>query len=80
MYKTIFIGGFIFKGYEDNSKDKLHWMESFETGLLIISNYTHHLHEKIIIHHINYIKKKYILTSKFIAGCELLGYCNNKQH
>ena len=33
-------------------------MESYETGLLIILNYTHHLPEKIIIHHTIYIKKK----------------------
>ena len=55
--KTIFIGGFIFKEYEDNNKDKMHWMGSYETCLLIISKYTHHLHEKIIIHHIIYNKK-----------------------
>ena len=55
--KTIFIGGFIFKEYEDNKRDKMHWIGSYKTYLLIISNYTHHLHEKIIIHHIIYIKK-----------------------
>ena len=33
-------------------------MESYETGLLIILNYTHHLPKKIIIHHTIYIKKK----------------------
>ena len=52
-----FIEGFIFKEYEDNNRDKMHWMGSYETCLLIISNYTYHLDEKIIIHHIIYIKK-----------------------
>ena len=76
------MGGFISKEYKDNSKYKMHWIGSYKTCLLIISNYTYHLHEKKITHHIIYIKKKklYILTSKFIAGCEQLGYCNNKQH
>ena len=33
-------------------------MRYYETGSLIISNYTHHLYiKKIIIHHIIYIKK-----------------------
>ena len=54
--KKIFIGGFIFKEYEDNSKDKMHWMRSYEIGLLIISNYIHHLHKNIIIHHVIYLK------------------------
>ena len=77
--KTIFIGGFIFKEYEDNRRDQMHWMGSNETCLLIISKYTHHLHEKIIIHHTIYIKKKkkLLLTSKFIAWCELLRYCKS---
>ena len=53
--KTIFIGGFIFKEYEDNRRDQMHWMRSYEAGLLVISNYTHHLHETIIMHHPIYI-------------------------
>ena len=57
IYAKKFIGGFIFKEYEDNNRDKMHWMRSYETYLLIISNYTYHLDEKIIIHHIIYIKK-----------------------
>ena len=79
--KTIFIGGFIFKEYEDNRRDQMHWMRSYEAGLLIISNYTHHLHETIIMHHPIYIKKKkkILLTSKFISRCKLLWYYN-KQH
>ena len=78
--KTIFIGGFIFKEYEDNKRDKMHWIGSYKTCLLIISNYTHHLHEKIIIHHIIYIKKKIHINFKvYCRICELLGYCNNKQ-
>ena len=32
-------------------------MRSYEIGLLIISNYTHHLRKKIMIHHIIYIRK-----------------------
>ena len=27
-----FIGRFIFKEYEDNRKDQIHWMGSYETG------------------------------------------------
>ena len=58
MCKTIFIGGFIFKEYEDGRRGQMHWMGFYKIGLLIISNYTHHFHEKIIIHHTTYIKKK----------------------
>ena len=46
IYAKEFIGGFIFKEYEDNNRDKMHWMGSYETYLLIISNYTYHLDEK----------------------------------
>ena len=47
IQKKKFTRGFIFKKYEDNSRDQMHWMGSYETCLLIISNYSHHLHEKI---------------------------------
>ena len=57
IYAKQFIRGFNFKEYEDNNRDKMHWMRSYETCLLIILNYTYHLEEKIIIHHIIYIKK-----------------------
>ena len=43
-------------------------MRSYETGLLIISNYTHHRHEKIIIHHIIYIKKVIHINFKIHCG------------
>ena len=45
-YIYIFTRGFIFKKYEDNSRDQMHWMGFYETCLLIISNHSHHLHEK----------------------------------
>ena len=35
-FKTIFIGEFIFKEYEDNRRDQMHWMGSYKTCLLII--------------------------------------------
>ena len=77
--KTIFIGGFIFKEYEDNRRDQMHWMGSYETSLLIISNYNHHLLEKNINTSYYLHFKKFILTSKFIVGCEMLWYCNKQR-
>ena len=47
----------------------MHWMRSYEIGSLIISNYTHHLCKKIIMHHIIYIKK--IIHINFEVHCKL---------
>ena len=44
-------------------------MRSYKTGLLIISNYTHHLCKKLIIHHIIYIKK--IIHINFKVHCKM---------
>ena len=57
IYIYIYIANLIFKKYEDNRRDQMHWMGSYETSLLIISNHTHHLLEKIIIYHTIYILK-----------------------
>ena len=35
------------KKYEYNSRDQMYWMRFYKTCLLIISNYSQHLHEKI---------------------------------
>jgi len=53
----------------------MHRMRSFKIGLLIISNYTHHLLEKIIIYHIIYIKK--IIHIKFKVHCRILFTISN---
>ena len=47
----------------------MHWMRSYETGSLIISNFTNHLCKKIIIHHIIYIKK--IIYINFKVHCKM---------